>query len=90
MPHPVLAPRNVAMVTGGASGLGLAAAHRRSSSCGMRVAIADLPGEKLAAAEAELGRAGVAMAVPTDVSRSRRSCATSRRWCATSWARSTC
>ena len=34
----------------------------------MRVALADLPGERLAAAEAELGKAGVVMAVPTDVS----------------------
>ena len=68
MPHPVLAPRNVAVITGGASGLGLAAAHR-FIGLGMRVAIADLPGERLAAAEAELGKAGVAMAVPTDVSR---------------------
>ena len=67
MTHPVLAARNVAVVTGGASGLGLAAA-KAFLGLGMRVAIADLPGERLAAAEAELGRAGVAMAVPTDVS----------------------
>ncbi len=67
MPHPVLAARNVALVTGGASGLGLAAA-KAFLGLGMRVAIADLPGEKLAAAEAELGQGGVAMAVPTDVS----------------------
>ena len=67
MPHPVLAPRNVALVTGGASGLGLAAA-KAFLERGMRVAIADLPGERLAAAEAELGQGGVAMAVPTDVS----------------------
>ena len=67
MTHPVLAARNVALVTGGASGLGLAAA-KAFLGLGMRVAIADLPGERLAAAEAELGKAGVAMAVPTDVS----------------------
>ena len=67
MPHPVLAARNVAVVTGAASGLGLAAA-RAFLGLGMRIALADLPGEKLAAAEAELGQAGVAMAVPTDVS----------------------
>ena len=67
MPHPVLAPRKVAVVTGGASGLGLAAA-RKFLGLGMRVAIADLPGDKLAAAETELGKAGVALAVPTDVS----------------------
>ncbi len=67
MPHPVLSPRNVALVTGGASGLGLAAA-KAFLGLGMRVAIADLPGETLAAAEAELGQGGVALAVPTDVS----------------------
>ncbi len=67
MTHPVLAPRNVALVTGAASGLGLAAA-KAFLGLGMRVALADLPGERLAAAEAELGKAGVVMAVPTDVS----------------------
>ncbi len=67
MPHPVLSARSVAVVTGGASGIGLAAA-KKFLAFGMRVAIADLPGEKLAAAETELGQAGVAMAVPTDVS----------------------
>ena len=68
MTHPVLASRNVAVVTGGASGIGLAAA-KKFLGYGMRVAIADRPGEKLAAAEAELGKLGVALAVPTDVSR---------------------
>ena len=68
MPHPVLAPRNVAVVTGGASGIGLAAA-RKFIGYGMRVAIADLPGDALAAAERDLGTMGVAMAVPTDVSK---------------------
>lgn len=67
MPHPVLSSRNVAVVTGGASGIGLAAA-RKLLRLGMRVAIADLPGERLAAAERELGGEGVVMAVPTDVS----------------------
>ncbi len=66
MPHPVLSPRNVAVITGGASGIGFAAA-KRLLGLGMRVAIADLPGDRLAAAEAELGHLGVAMAVPTDV-----------------------
>lgn len=64
----ILATRNVALITGGASGLGLAAA-RKFLGLGMRVAIADLPGERLDRAAAELGGAGVAMAVPTDVSR---------------------
>ncbi len=68
MPHPALASRNVAVITGGASGIGLAAA-KRFLGLGLRVAIADLAGERLAAAEKELGALGVAMAVPTDVSR---------------------
>ena len=67
MPHPVLASRNVAVITGGASGIGLAAA-KTFLGRGMRVAIADLPGDALADAERELGQLGVAMAVPTDVS----------------------
>ena len=66
MPHSVLASRNVAAITGGASGIGLAAA-KKFLGYGMRVAIADLPGEALTAAERELGQLGVAMAVPTDV-----------------------
>ncbi len=68
MPHPALAPRNVAVITGGASGIGLAAA-KRFLGLGLRVAVADLAGERLAAAEKELGQLGVALAVPTDVSR---------------------
>ncbi|WP_158810629.1 SDR family oxidoreductase [Beijerinckia sp. L45] len=67
MTHPVLVSRNVAVITGGASGIGLAAA-KAFLKLGLRVAIADLPGEKLAAAEQELGALGVALAVPTDVS----------------------
>jgi Short-chain alcohol dehydrogenase of unknown specificity len=66
MPHSVIAPGRVAVVTGGASGIGFAAA-KKFVSLGMRVAIADLPGDRLAAAESELGRLGVAMALPTDV-----------------------
>ena len=66
MPHPVLASRRVAVITGGASGIGFAAA-KKFIGLGMRVAIADLPGDRLAAAERELGGMGVAMAVPTDV-----------------------
>ncbi len=66
MSHPVLAPRRVALITGGASGIGFAAA-KTFLNLGMRVAIADLPGDRLAAAEKELGALGVAMAVPTDV-----------------------
>ena len=67
MPHPVLTSRRVALVTGGASGIGYAAA-KAFLHLGMRVAIADLPGDGLAEAERVLGGQGVAMAVPTDVS----------------------
>ena len=62
----VLVSRNVAVITGGASGIGFAAAKAFLAK-GMRVAIADLPGERLAVAEKELGVQGVAMAVATDV-----------------------
>ena len=73
MSHPVLGAGKVAVVTGGASGIGFAAA-RRFAAFGMRVAIADLPGERLAQAEAALreiapdGAVDI-RAVPTDVSR---------------------
>ena len=71
MAHPALAPGAVAVVTGGASGIGLAAAHR-FAAMGMRVCIADLGGERLAqaagglAAEAPAG-ADAVLAVETDV-----------------------
>ena len=39
--------RPVALVTGGASGIGLAAAHR-FASLGMKVVVADRKGERLA------------------------------------------
>ena len=68
MTHPVLTARAVAVITGGASGIGLATA-KAFLKLGLRVAIADLPGDRLAAAEQELGALGVALAVPTDVSR---------------------
>lgn len=60
---------NVAVVTGGASGIGLAAA-RRFAEAGMAVAIADLGGDRLGEARLELeaiaGEADV-MAVEADV-----------------------
>lgn len=71
MSHPVLMPGAVAVVTGGASGLGLAAA-RRLVGLGLKVVIADLAGPRLAAAEAELralAPSGEVLAVATDVSR---------------------
>lgn len=64
--HPAFAPSRVAVVTGGASGLGFAAAQR-FAGLGMKVCIADLPGERLEAARAGLG--GEVMAVGVDVSR---------------------
>jgi NAD(P)-dependent dehydrogenase (short-subunit alcohol dehydrogenase family) len=72
VPHPALSPNNVAVVTGGASGIGLAAAMR-FARLGLRVCIADLGAEKLSQAAAALseaapgGAAGVMTAV-TDVS----------------------
>ncbi len=41
MPHPVLARNHVAVITGGASGIGFAAAVRFIKA-GMRVCVADL------------------------------------------------
>lgn len=69
--HPAIAPGRVAVVTGAASGIGLAAA-RRFHALGMKVAIADLDEGDLARAAAEIGGgAGKAavMTVATDVSR---------------------
>ena len=64
-PHPALAPGNVAVVTGGASGIGLAAA-RRFAELELAVCLADRNEAELRAAAAELG--SKAIAVPTDVS----------------------
>jgi NAD(P)-dependent dehydrogenase (short-subunit alcohol dehydrogenase family) len=64
-PHPALARGGVAVVTGGASGIGLAAA-RRFAELGLAVCIADRNEGELHAAAAELG--GTTLAVPTDVS----------------------
>ena len=53
MPHPAMSPNNVAVVTGGASGIGLAAAMR-FARLGMKVCVADLGGDRLADAETKL------------------------------------
>jgi NAD(P)-dependent dehydrogenase (short-subunit alcohol dehydrogenase family) len=53
MPHHAFSTTNVAVVTGGASGIGLAAA-KRFASMGLRVCIADLEGPRLRAAAEEV------------------------------------
>jgi NAD(P)-dependent dehydrogenase (short-subunit alcohol dehydrogenase family) len=73
MPHPVLSPDHVAVITGGASGIGFAAA-KKFASLGMKVCIADLGADRLKAAEAELasasaGGAANIMTMAVDVSR---------------------
>jgi NAD(P)-dependent dehydrogenase (short-subunit alcohol dehydrogenase family) len=71
MNHPAFASNHVAVVTGAASGIGLAAA-RRFAGLGMNVVLADLPGERLdkaardTAALSPHGRDSVA-AIPADV-----------------------
>jgi len=73
MPHPVMSPDNVAVITGGAGGIGFAAAMR-FASLGMKVCVADLGNDRLATAEAELvsaapSEAANIMVMAVDVSR---------------------
>jgi len=56
MPLQAMSPNNVAVVTGGASGIGLAAAMRFAKA-GMKVCIVDLGAERLREAEAKLSSA---------------------------------
>lgn len=56
MPHPVISANHVAVITGGASGIGLAAALRFAQA-GMKVAIADLGDDRLQAAATKLSSA---------------------------------
>src|SRR6202165_1996316 len=68
-----MSPNNVAVITGGASGIGLAAAMR-FARLGMKVCIADLGTNRLAEAEAKIssvapGGAANVMVMPIDVSR---------------------
>ena len=73
MPHPAMSANHVAVITGGASGIGLAAAMR-FAGLGMKVCIADIGAGRLAEAATKLsstakgGEADV-MTVEVDVSR---------------------
>ncbi|MEM6467689.1 MAG: SDR family NAD(P)-dependent oxidoreductase [Pseudomonadota bacterium] len=69
MAHPAFTPGSVAVVTGGASGIGLAAATK-FAAMGMRVVVVDRAEDKLGAAEELLRGAGAGevMTASTDVS----------------------
>ncbi|PPQ27889.1 SDR family NAD(P)-dependent oxidoreductase [Rhodopila globiformis] len=64
--HPALAAGRAAVITGGASGVGLAAA-RKFAAMGMRVCLADVNAEALERAAASIEGPAV-VTVPTDVS----------------------
>lgn len=73
MTHPALTPGAVAVVTGGAAGIGLAAASR-FAQLGLRVCIADLGADRLIRAAQQVAILAVngtddVMALETDVSR---------------------
>lgn len=65
MIHPAIAAGNVAVITGAADGIGLAAAHR-FTSLGMTVVLSDIDAAKLEAARNSVG--GAAIAIAADVS----------------------
>ncbi|MGX9430503.1 MULTISPECIES: SDR family NAD(P)-dependent oxidoreductase [Bradyrhizobium] len=73
MPHPAMSPNHVAVITGGASGIGLAAAMRFATS-GMKVCVADVSAVSLKEAATKLssiapGGADSIMTETVDVSR---------------------
>jgi NAD(P)-dependent dehydrogenase (short-subunit alcohol dehydrogenase family) len=65
--HPALTAGRVAVVTGAASGVGLAAA-KRFAAMRMKICLADLDETALERAVSEIGDAGI-LAVPTDVAK---------------------
>jgi NAD(P)-dependent dehydrogenase (short-subunit alcohol dehydrogenase family) len=73
MPHPAIAKDNVAVITGGASGIGLAAAMH-FAALGMKVCVADIGADRLKEAETKLSSASPSgganiMTAAVDVSR---------------------
>ncbi len=68
MQHPALAPGRVAVITGAASGIGLAAAER-FAALGLKLCLADVDTAALEAAVAALSGRTEVLGVPTDVSR---------------------
>lgn len=65
MTHPAIVAGNVAVITGAADGIGLAAAHR-FASLGMTVVLSDVDAAKLEAARKAVG--GTSIAIAADVS----------------------
>jgi len=65
MTHPAIAPGKIAVITGAADGIGLAAAHRLAR-LGMAVVLSDIDADKLALARDVVG--GNAVAIAADVS----------------------
>jgi len=66
--HPALTPGRVAVITGAASGIGLAAAER-FATLGLKLCLADIDTAALEAAVAALSERTEVLGVPTDVSR---------------------
>ena len=67
MPAPKPLATRIALITGAASGIGNAIAHRLAAE-GACVVVADLDAEKAAAAAAEIGSSDVAVGIAADVS----------------------